>query len=219
MNREYYATTERYIHEGPPRRTTQERIEIVIEVARLFKVKKAADYGAGSGDVCLSLARAGIKTYSVDIPGKTSEFAARRYRNAGLDVETLSPEGFLSLPSESLDLVTSFDVLEHLDNPFKFVHQAWEKLSPQGIFILSADLHNFSDEAHIADHFIYEPFLIQLVENVGFELLDSAIQWRPRLRETKFTFGSIRVDCFRKIMAGSSQLERFQRMAARYSLK
>jgi len=134
-------------------------------------------------------------------------------------VKTLSPEDFFELPPESLDLVTSFDVFEHLDNPFKFVHKAWEKLSPEGILILSADLHNFSDEAHIADHFIYEPFLIRLIENVGFELLDSAIQWRPRLRNSKFTFGSIRVDCFRKIMAGSSPLERFQRMAARYNMK
>ena len=47
----------------------------------------------------------------------------------------------------------------HQDNPFKFVHQVWEKLSPRGIFMLSADLHNFSDKAHIEDHFIYEPFL------------------------------------------------------------
>ncbi len=219
MNSEYYAVTERYVHNGPPSRTTQERIDIVIEVARIFNVKKAADYGAGSGDICLSLALAGIETYSVDIPGRTSEFATQRYRKAGCDVRTLSPEDFFNLPAESLDLVTSFDVFEHMKTPFRSVHQTWEKLSPDGIFVLSADLHNFSDEAHIVDHFIYEPFLVQLIENVGFELLDSAILYRPRLRGKKFTFGSIRVDCFQKLMAGSSPLERFRRMANRYNLR
>jgi len=40
MNREYYATTKRYIRNGPMPRTTRERIEIVVEVSKLFKVKK-----------------------------------------------------------------------------------------------------------------------------------------------------------------------------------
>lgn len=219
MNREYYATTHRYIQSGPPTLTTKERIEIVTAVARLFKIRKAADYGAGAGDICLALSRIGVETYSVDIPGKTSQFAAQRYSEADLPVRSINPEDFDDLSEDSLDLITSFDVLEHFQNPFHFVHRAWEKLRPAGIFILSADLHNFSDEAHIADHYIYEPFLTRLVENVGFELLDSATQWRPRLRTNTFTFGSIRVDCFRKILAGTSPLERFQQMAARCQLK
>ncbi|MBW2018274.1 MAG: methyltransferase domain-containing protein, partial [Deltaproteobacteria bacterium] len=202
----------------PPSKTTRERIEIVTEMVRLFKVKRAADYGAGSGDICLALAKEGVETFSVDIPGKTSRFAALRYKEAGLEVKCLSPEEFQELPPEHLDLVTSFDVFEHLINPFGFVRDTWEKLSDGGIFILSADLHNFSDEAHIADHYIYEPFLIQLIENVGFEFMDSAVHWRPHIRGEKFTFGSLCVDCFKKVMAGSSPLERFQRMARRYEL-
>ena len=219
MDAEYYAQTERYIHEGAMSQTTKERISIVTQIVDLFDVRKAADYGAGRGDLCIALAQKGVETCSIDVTGNTSAYAASRYQDAGLDIKSLSPDDFCDSPDNFLELVTCFDVFEHLDNPLRIIHRIWRKLAPEGTLVLSADLHNFNDEAHISDHFIYEPFLIELIENIGFVHLDSLIQGRPSLRDNQFTFGSIRLDCFRKIMADSSPLDRYRRMAKRFNLR
>jgi hypothetical protein len=69
-------------------------------VARIFQCARLLDYGGGAGLLCRLLRDAGWDAYSYD-----------RYAPAGY------ASGFTAAPSEHFDLVTAFEVVEHLPAP------------------------------------------------------------------------------------------------------
>lgn len=69
-------------------------------VAGLLKARRMLDYGGGAGLLCRLLRDVGWDAYSFD-----------RYVRGGYAA------GFLAQPSEQFDLVTAYEVLEHLAEP------------------------------------------------------------------------------------------------------
>ena len=81
----------------------------------LPEVKRACDLACGTGMTALTLARAGITTYAVDLSPDMCERARKNARRAGLPVRVLRQDmRSLRLP-ECADLITcEYDALNHL---------------------------------------------------------------------------------------------------------
>jgi Methyltransferase domain len=73
---------------------------LTLAVSRTLGLRRLLDYGGGYGLLCRLLRDAGVDAYSFD-----------RYRKTGYAA------GFDAAPTEPFDLVTAFEVLEHLANP------------------------------------------------------------------------------------------------------
>jgi methyltransferase family protein len=71
-------------------------------IARLFDCRRILDYGGGAGLLCRLLRDVGWDAYSFD------RYASPSYAT-----------GFTATPSENFDLVTAYEVLEHIAEPAK----------------------------------------------------------------------------------------------------
>lgn len=92
---------------------------------------KLLDIGCATGKF-LEMARSnGWDVYGVEI----SAYAANRARNRGLNVHTGTLES-ASYDTGFFDIITAFDVLEHLVDPKGFLHEVRRILKPGGTFIL-----------------------------------------------------------------------------------
>jgi SAM-dependent methyltransferase len=69
------------------------------------------------------------------------------------------PEDAISA-NELADIVTSFDVIEHVPDPGKFVYQAFKLLKPGGKFVLS--MPNLDDLLLRAQKVAFDPFFFQI---------------------------------------------------------
>ncbi len=93
----------------------------------------AVDLGAGSGSTALALAGRFTRAYAVDIDDYRSTAARGRVEFVKADLNF----DRLSIPSESVDLVTAFQIIEHLENPFFIMREAKRVLRPGGLFVVT----------------------------------------------------------------------------------
>jgi len=102
------------------------------------------DLGCSSGSFLKFLKGGPWKLYGIEISAKSAEIAEER-SGAQIFVGDVLDAPFLS---ESFDVITCFDVLEHLYEPRKVLAKVREWLKPDGIFyILAPNVE--SAEAHI----------------------------------------------------------------------
>lgn len=96
------------------------------------------DVGCGRG-VMLGLFREkGWKTLGTQL-SRTAADAARRLRGVEVAVGEL-PD--LALPAGSFDVVTLFHVLEHLEDPCRYLAEARRLLSPGGLLVIEVPDHS-----------------------------------------------------------------------------
>ncbi|MBN2149101.1 MAG: class I SAM-dependent methyltransferase [Anaerolineales bacterium] len=90
------------------------------------------DVGSGSGDFLLEMRNAGWDVYGVDI----SPAACEATRKRGL--ETYNGQLFdVPFPDESFDLITMWDVLEHVHDPMGHLEHISRLLKPSGRFVVT----------------------------------------------------------------------------------
>lgn len=94
------------------------------------------DIGSGTGIFLDSARKAGFEVWGIDFDRKNIEVARARY---GLDkVYCLSVADLKKKFGERrFDVVTFFEVLEHLDAPAQFLEDAKGLLTPDGVIVLS----------------------------------------------------------------------------------
>jgi 2-polyprenyl-6-hydroxyphenyl methylase / 3-demethylubiquinone-9 3-methyltransferase len=98
--------------------------------------KSAVDVGCGAGLLCEPLARLGAEVVGIDAAPENIA-AARLHaegQGLGIDYRTGSVD---MLGSEPFDLITSMEVIEHVDDPAAFVRGLAVALAPGGLLILS----------------------------------------------------------------------------------
>lgn len=88
------------------------------------------DLGCGTGSFLTSLKDQGWKLYGIEISEPSAE-KARARSGAQVFIGDILEAPF---PPESMDVVTSFDVLEHLYGPREAMEKVWRWLKPGGIF-------------------------------------------------------------------------------------
>ena len=98
--------------------------------------KHVLDMGCGAGLLCEPLARLGAKVTGVDAAPENIAAAQAHAATMGLDIEYLQGDPD-AVAGQAFDLVTSLEVIEHVDDPAAFVGGLAERLAPGGMMIVS----------------------------------------------------------------------------------
>ncbi len=121
----FYANTDLYLWELLAWNASPAYAPYLAKLARLADVfppethPRAVDYGCGIGTAALSLAALGYRVTVADIPGKTFDFAKARLARRGIAIEALDVIDRAPVARASYDVLVSFDVLEHVEDPAK----------------------------------------------------------------------------------------------------
>jgi len=96
--------------------------------------KRVLDIACGEGYGAAGLAKAGAATVvGIDVSADVCEHARRKY---GLDARAGDARA-IPLPGRSIDVVVSFETIEHVDQPVVFLGECARVLVPDGMLIVS----------------------------------------------------------------------------------
>jgi SAM-dependent methyltransferase len=97
---------------------------------------KILDLGCNTGDFIAELQKKGCDVWGVDINKNVVEFAKNHFKIA--NVYHMSFDEFFKLPNlPKFNLITLFEVIEHLDNPLEFIQNIGKLLKDDGTVVLS----------------------------------------------------------------------------------
>jgi 2-polyprenyl-3-methyl-5-hydroxy-6-metoxy-1,4-benzoquinol methylase len=126
--------TERMVPEEADRTTFWEHIYRYQFAAPYVLRKRVLDIACGDGYGSAALLAAGAESViGIDISEDICRRARRKY---DVDARSGSAEK-IPLPSSSIDIVVSFETIEHLQQPEKFMDECVRVLAPQGMLIIS----------------------------------------------------------------------------------
>lgn len=117
---------------------------------KLVKDKKVLDYGCGSGYGSHLLSGTAASVTGVDISKEAVDFAAQEYKAPNLGFKTIAELG-----NEKFDVITSFQVIEHVPDDKKYASALKQLLNPGGILIISTP-----DKKHRLFNYIQQPWNI-----------------------------------------------------------
>lgn len=107
---------------------------ILNEAVKKYNILGSAlDLGCGNGKTLLSLSQNFSELYGIDILDILSREAKGKVKFASAD---LNFEPF-PYSTNSIELVTAFQIIEHLENPFFVMRESYRVLKPGGIFMIS----------------------------------------------------------------------------------
>ncbi len=107
-----------------------------VESVKPLAGKRALDVGCGAGLLCEPLARLGAEVTGVDAAAENVAAAKAHAEGAGLAIDYRHGE-LSALGLGQFDLVTSMEVIEHVEDKTAFVAQLAAHLAPGGLMILS----------------------------------------------------------------------------------
>lgn len=126
--------TERMVPDEAHARIFWEHIARYRFAKEFVRGKRVLDIACGEGYGAAALAKAGaVSVTGVDIASDVCEHARRKY---GLDARAGDAES-IPLPDRSIDMVVSFETIEHLNNPAAFLGECARVLGPEGTLIVS----------------------------------------------------------------------------------
>lgn len=157
------------------------RVEKVLEICSNFNVGEGVlmDVGAAFGTFCSLISE--YKVFKKVIGLEPTPSLAEHCRNMGIETieETIEQ---VKLGSGALDVITSFEVIEHLFCPKSFIEICHGLLKKGGIFIVTCpnssgfDIAMLQEKSIAVDHEHLNYFntlsLGALFEEVGFKVLD-----------------------------------------------
>ncbi|MDD3080387.1 MAG: methyltransferase domain-containing protein [Paludibacter sp.] len=94
--------------------------------------KRVLDYGCGSGYGSYSLSLLAEHVKAVDISHETIEFAKNKYKATNIEYCLVS-----ELNDEKFDVITSFQVIEHVTNNKEYINKLKSLLKPNGYLLIS----------------------------------------------------------------------------------
>jgi 2-polyprenyl-3-methyl-5-hydroxy-6-metoxy-1,4-benzoquinol methylase len=118
------------------------------------KEKRVLDIACGTGYGSAMMANAGARSVlGVDISDEAVQSAADQYSHPNIAFRLHDAEKISLLPP--VDLVVSFETIEHLQNPTAFLEGASSLLDPNGVLIISSPIRfggSVSDKPHNPFH-------------------------------------------------------------------
>lgn len=179
----------------------QHRYRVAMEFARGKRVLDIAS-GEGYGSALLALVAAHV--VGIDISRAAVRHAQKTYRGENLQFMSGSCTQ-IPLPNQSIDLVVSFETLEHIDGHDEFFREIKRILHPQGLLIISAADKRFYAEAagyvnpfHVKE--LHRDEFVDLLsrhflhftlhgQKIGFGSLIASLDGRALSLETESTTG------------------------------
>jgi len=139
--------------------------DLAVGLNIIFRPQRVLDVGCGKGFLVKALKEIGVDAYGIDI----SKYALT---SPGLAYLVLGSAESLPFKDSSFDLVTSLEVVEHLENPEKFFIEAKRILKPKGILFITTPSHRNKiarqDPTHINIKSRTE--WCKILQNLGFEI-------------------------------------------------
>jgi len=126
------------------------------------------DYGSGIGNDALVLADAGFDVTVADISDVLLAFTAWRLKRRGHRVRTIDLKRE-SLPRDAFDLVTCFDVLEHIPQPVSVVRRIRAAMRMHGLLVLHAP---FGEDLEHPMHVVHRDVVTPRMRSFGFKPLE-----------------------------------------------
>jgi len=115
--------------------------------AKRLGLRRALDFGAGIGSGSIALSVAGCEVYSADVANELLRFVGHRLEGRGIAAHLLDL-GIGQLPPKGyFDLITCFDVLEHVPDQLVKIRELTTYLRPGGYLFV-----NFYDDPIGEDH-------------------------------------------------------------------
>lgn len=182
-----------------------ETLQLVTEVAGPLAGRAVLDLGCGMGGFAVAAELSGAAVTALDYNAAYCAITAVRGDQLGLAMPVMRAAGeALPLPSASYDIVTAWDVLEHVQQPDEMLREIARVLRPGGWVLLTAiNRFAFRDPHYHLPliNYLPRPLAELLIDLAGRSKRRAAFRDRQRLSEMHyFTYGAI------------------ERLAARYGL-
>ena len=177
------------------------RVDRLLDICRKHGVETGAllEVGAGFGTFCGEVKRRGV--FSRVVALEPMPDLAENCRSRGIEVIAKPVEHLELEETERFDVVASFEVIEHLFNPSKFVELMLNLLKPGGILMVTCpngkgfDVETLGTASNTVDHehlnYFNPKSLGAMLERCGMEIVES------------FTPGKLDAELVRnKVLAG-----------------
>ncbi len=141
------------------------RSPVCAELASSLPGREFLDYGSGIGSNALVFGLAGFNVTLADVADPLRHFARWRCEQRGIPVRTIDLK-VQTLETERYDVITCFDVLEHVPDPLGALARMRNALRPGGILFLYAP---FGYDPVRPMHIVHDDAVLRRVRSLGFD--------------------------------------------------
>jgi 2-polyprenyl-3-methyl-5-hydroxy-6-metoxy-1,4-benzoquinol methylase len=146
--------------------TNHHRSLVCVDLVSPLAGREFLDYGSGIGSNALIFGLAGYRVTLADVADPLRNFARWRLQRRGIHVETIDLKHETLAPSR-YDVITCFDVLEHVHAPLDAVRRMRDGLRIGGAFFLYAP---FGFDPERPQHVVHDDPVFGHVRALGFAL-------------------------------------------------
>ncbi len=151
---EFYRTTRTYLFDLTTFNSEYRHaaaLEALVGMAKKRGLTRVLDFGSGIGSVGLFFAQNGMEVALTDVSEPLMEYAAWRFKVRGLKLRLINLNRE-ELPKGAFDVVTAFDVLEHLPQPPESLRALAASMKPGGLIALNVEGPDARFPQHIATY-------------------------------------------------------------------
>ncbi|MEB3196013.1 MAG: class I SAM-dependent methyltransferase [Candidatus Sericytochromatia bacterium] len=133
---------ERLLLEGPARSREDHLNRLVHQATYAFALehcagKRVLDLGCGTGYGTFAIAEVADAVLGVDVCADSLAYAKTRFERGNLQFQRVSDHGALPFDEAAFEVVLSFQVLEHVDDPAAHLREIARLLAPGGCLLLA----------------------------------------------------------------------------------